>query len=144
MNIFKLSLPNNDVKRARIQDVVLDSTYPNPKINTKADPPHAGTISLNWVDTTGVPYATTKLLYSFAHGYNKMPTVFASYKYDTGLVVRRGTLPFQLGALGMISIDADAKNINLKYYSFDIFDTPIPPFIMQIRFYVMVEHGYED
>lgn len=141
---FKLALPGFDAQSARVWEEVLDNLYPSPKIDTTPVPPHAGIIFLNWADTTAVPNNTTKLLYSFPHGYNHIPTVFASYSYDNGTIRLRGTLAFQNGALGMITIDADEENINLKYYSFDLASTAITPFIMQVRFYVMAEHGYES
>lgn len=108
-----------------------------------ATPPHAGTIFLNWTQTAGVNFDTTQLIYSFPHGLNYVPTVFASYQWTDGTNTQRGTLPFQLGALAIIVIDADPANINLKYFSIDssIPATTITPFTMQIRFYVMVEPG---
>lgn len=144
--VFRVARENEDVLRGRIEKMVLDSRYAVPKIDTKADPPHAGIIFLNWADTTGVNFDTIKLLTSFPHGYNKMPTVFGSYTFDNGSSRQKGTLPFQFGALGMIILDADDVNINLKYYSFDpsIPATAIIPFLMQIKFYVMAEHGLEN
>lgn len=144
MSTFRIALPGNDVHTARIQDLAIDRRYPNPKIYTKANPPHTGIIFLNWASSIGVNFQTTKILHSFKHNYNYIPTVFASYKFDNGSQILRGTLPFQYGALGVITMDADDTNINLKYYSIDgaIPATTIPPFTMQIRFYVMAESGY--
>lgn len=141
--VVRVTLPNKDLKLGKVIDMALDSRYPSPKIDTLATPPHAGIIFLNWVDTTTIPDGTTKLLYSFPHGYNKAPTVFGSCKFDNGTTILKGTLPFQLGALGIILIDSDDKNINLKYYSIDIFSLVIPAFTMQVRFYVMAEHGID-
>lgn len=143
-NIFKVALPNNDVARARVQDLVIDNRYPNPKINVKANPPHTGIIFLAWNDTTAVADQTTKLIHSFPHGYNSVPTVFASHKFDNGSTIRKGTLPFALGVLGIITIDADIKNVNVKFYSTNVFSNPMPAFTMQIRFYVMVETGFSN
>lgn len=144
MSTFRIALPGNDVHTARIQDLAIDRRYPNPKIYTKANPPHTGIIFLNWASSIGINFQTTKILHPFKHNYNYIPTVFASYKFDNGSQVLRGTLPFQYGALGIITMDADDTNINLKYYSTDaaIPATTIPPFTMQIRFYVMAESGY--
>lgn len=143
MSIFKISLPGTDVKNARIQDLVLSSLYPNPKIDTTASPPHAGIIFLNW-QAVGLSQAnnTTKLIYSFSHGYDYIPTAFAAYKFDNGSLVTDGVLPFQYGNLGEITIDTDPTNVNIKYQSIDLASTTvIPPFLMQIRFYVMADRG---
>lgn len=143
--VFRLARLNEDVLRGKVDKMILDSRYPVPKIDTQATPPHAGIIFLNWADTTAIPNDTVKLLTYFPHGYNKMPTVIGNYIFDNGSVRLKGVLPFQNGALGEIIIDSDEKNINLKYYSFDqgIPATAITPFLMQVKFYVTAEHGYE-
>jgi len=141
-DVFKVSLPGKSVDTTKITDLVTSNLYPNPKVDTLASPPHVGTIFLNWTDTVGPADFTTRLIYSFPHNYNTIPTVIASYKYDDGTILR-GVLGFQLGAIGMIVMDADDKNINLKFYSFNFLGNPITPFIMQIRFYVFAEHGFE-
>lgn len=143
-NVFRVSLPNTDVKRRIPQNMAIDSLLPNPKIDTRASPPHAGIIFLDWNTAQVVPYQTTKLLYSFPHPYGYIPTVIASYKYDAGSTKTEGVLPFTLGATGIIIMDADNANINLKYRSNDVPGTTnIGPFLMQIRFYVMAERGNE-
>lgn len=140
---FAISLPGSDVFGAKLTDEVVDSLYPNPKVSTIASPPHAGIIFLNWSSSLIIPERTTKLLYSFPHNYENLPTVLASYKFDAGSGIFYGTLPFQYGALGLILMDTDAVNVNLKYFSLDIASTTIPAFLMQIRFYVMAERGYQ-
>lgn len=140
--VIKVALPGFNTNTG-VGNLVTDSVHPNPKIYTFASPPHAGTIFLAW-STVGLTQAngTTKLIYSFAHHLDYVPTVFASHDFTNGVIERRGTLPFQYGALGMITIDADATNINVKYFSLDLADTtPIPVFNMTIRYYVMVEPG---
>lgn len=144
MNVFRVALPNTDVARGKAVEMVLDNRYPNPKIDTLASPPHIGTIFLNWTNTSGIADGVTELVYSFAHGYNSIPTAFASYKFFNGTSTIKGTLPFQYGALGVLTIDTDDTNVNIKYYSIDgtIPAVTIPAFTMQIRFYVMAEQGY--
>jgi hypothetical protein len=141
--VFRVALPGGDVNRGKVTEMAVDVRYPSPKIDTKPIPNHAGIIYVNWRSTLALAKGTIRLIDSFPHGYNHVPTVFASYKADNGSNVTRGILPFQYGALGIIVVDADAKNINLKYYSFDagIPATNIPPFTMQVRYYVMAEHG---
>lgn len=142
--VFKLALPGNDALKASVSNEVVDSLYPNPKINTKANPPHTGIIRLHWVSSgVTVPYDQTNILYSFPHGYGYVPTVFGNYKFDNGSIIRRGTLPFQYGSLGIIVMDADDTNVYLKYFSYDLSVglTAVPPFEMQVRFYVMAEQG---
>lgn len=141
-NVFRMALPGFDAIRGKVEQMITDSRYASPKIDTQAVPPHAGVIFLNWTDTNIINYGVTRLIYSFPHNYGRIPTVFASYKFDNGTTVLRGTLPFQYGALGMITIDADEKNINVKYWSFDFLGNNIPAYTMQIRFYVMAEAGY--
>lgn len=144
MSIFKIALPGNDVKDASISQEVLDSQFPSPKVNTLAQPPHAGIIHLNWSSSVAVPLGTTKLIYSFPHGYDYIPSCFASYSFDNGSVRNSGVLPFQYGAIGVILLDADIRNINLKYFSADLAGvTVVPPFLMQVRFYVFAERGHE-
>lgn len=143
MKAFRVALPNNDI-RANLDQLAVDSRYPSPKIDTQASPPHVGLIFLNWASSSiALADGTTKLLTFFPHNYNYTPTVFASYKFDNGSNILKGTLPFQNGSLGMILMDADSVNVNLKYYSFDSSfpSTNISPFLMQIRFYVMAEGG---
>lgn len=142
--VFRVAQPGEDVLRGAISKMIVDSRYAFPKIDTQANPPHAGIIFLNWADTSIIPNNTIKVLASFPHDYNKMPTVFGNYNFDNGNVRFKGVLPFQNGALGMIFLDADDTNINLKYYSFDFLGINITPFVMQIKFYVMAEHGLEN
>lgn len=141
--VFRIALPDKNAERGKPDEMAVDSRYSNPKIDTQANPPHAGTIRLTWNDTTPIGNGTTKLLYSFAHQYGYVPTVIASYRFDNGINVLKGTLPFQLGAFGVLTIDADEKNVNLKYYSVDTSGDPTPTFAMQIHYYVMAERGYE-
>lgn len=139
--VFRIALPDKDVHRGKVVEMVLDSRYASPKIDTLASPPHAGLIFLNWTDTTGILGGITKILCSFPHGYNNyVPTVVGLYQSITG---GGNTLPLQIGAIGMLTIDADQTNINLKYFSIDPFNpaTAITPFILIIKFYVMAEHG---
>lgn len=142
--VFKISLPGNAVRDADLKNEAIDSRYASPKISTVATPPHAGIIYLNWQSTTlSYPERTTKVLYSFQHNYATIPTVFASYKFDNGTQHIYGTLPLQIGSLGLIILDTDKTYVNLKYFSLDIANTtPIPPFALKIRFYVMAEAGY--
>lgn len=141
--VFRLALPGFDVHRGKIEQMILDSQYPSPKVDTQAVPTHAGLLFLDWQDITPINYDEVKTIFSFPHRLGRVPIVIASYKFDNGTVVLKGTLPFQLGAFGIITMDADEKNVNLKYYSFDIFGNNMPQFTMQIRFYVMAELGYE-
>lgn len=143
MDIFKIALPGSNVHQANLGEEVLDSRYPSPKISMTASLPHAGIIFLNWA-TTGIiiPKFTVRLLYSFPHGYNHIPTVFQTYTYDNGTRVLHGMFRASLG-LGIMLMDTDDTNVNLKYISGDLGSNPIPPFIMKIRFYVMAERGYE-
>lgn len=144
MDVFKIVLPGSNVHQSRLEDKVIDSLYSNPKINVVARPSHASVISLNWNNPTPVAYNITKILYSFSHNYDYVPTVFASYSFDDGSNLRNAILPFQYGGLGMIVMDADIKNVNLKYLSLDLSSAAaIPTFIMKIRFYVMAERGYQ-
>lgn len=142
MSIFRIALPGFDVHRGKLEQMVLDSAVPSPKIDTTADLSHAGIIHLNWTDTTPIADGTTKTIYSFKHNCSQIPSVFANYTWDGGSGVRKGVLPLQYGALGMILLDADATNINLKYYSFDSSSTAISAFVMEIRYYVMSDLGY--
>lgn len=140
---FRLMLPGADIDRHRPQDAVIDRDLDSLKIDTTADPAHAGIIFLDWKSTTRiVNFDETVLLDSFPHKFGKTPIVVASYKFENGTVLLRGTLPFQLGALGMILMDTDDNNVNLKYYSFDFSGLPVPPFLMQLRYYVMANPGY--
>lgn len=145
MNTVRVSLPDKDLSRGKPDEMAIDNRYANPKIDTQAAPPHAGNIFLNWTSTTGISQGTTKLIYRFEHGYNYVPTAFASCKFDNGANVIRGTLPFLNGSLGVITLDCDQTYVNLKYFSIDSSTTPsaILPFLMQIRFYVFAERGYE-
>lgn len=132
---------DGNVDNPDISNIIIDTAYPNPKIYTKANPPHAGIISVNWQSAISISQGTTRILDYFPHNLGYIPTVFGTFKFDTGLVIREGTLPFQYGGIGMIFIDADLDNINLKYHSTDIGAVVIPSFIMQVRYYVMVEAG---
>lgn len=138
---FSIALPGKDVYRGKVTDMVIDSRYPSPKIDTTAKPPHAGIVFVNWSSSISLASGDSRLIYSFPHNYNNIPTVMASYEFDNGSARLKGTLPFQYGGLGIITIDADNKNINIKYYSTDFAATVIPAFTMKIRFYVMSEQG---
>lgn len=140
-----IMVKQGDARNARLQDIIVSDEYTNPKIYTVPTvPAHAGNIFLNWASTTkSASLDTTLILDSFPHGFKYIPSVFGTFKFDNGTTQREGTLPFQFGSLAIITLDADATNINLKYYSLDagIPATTIPQFNMQIRYYVMVEPG---
>lgn len=141
--VFRLMLPGADVDRHRPDQAVIDRDLDSLKIDTEADPAHAGIIFLDWKDPAKiVPIDNTILLDSFKHDFNQTPIVVASYKFENGTVLLRGTLPFQLGALGLITMDTDEDNVNLKYYSTDFQGFVVPPFLMQLRYYVMANPGY--
>lgn len=142
MSIFRMALPGFDVHRGKPEQMVLDNLTDSPKIDTQAKPPHAGIIFLDWKDTTPIGFDVIKKIHSFPHTYNQIPEVIASYKFDNGSVNIKGTLPFQLGGLGMIVMDANETNVNLKYYSFDSGGNTLPVFTMQVRFYVIAAPGY--
>lgn len=142
MRTFRLVKPGARVRNARITDIIASTNYPAPKIWTKANPAHAGTIFVNWQSSLIIPFGTVKLMDSLPHGLPYVPSVFATFKFDNGSIRREGTLPFQDAALGMITIDADIVNINLKFYSTDISGiTAVPAFTLTARYYVVVEPG---
>lgn len=144
MSEFKIALPGSDIHTSKLKDEVVNSLYPNPKIDATAQPPHAGIIFLNMANTNLiVAYDATYIFYKFPHNYGYVPTCIGNYIFNNGGVDRNGVLPFQYGGLGMVILDADATNINLKFLSFDLGSTPVTPFTMQVRFYVMSEPGYE-
>lgn len=145
MSIFKIALPGSNVRDSKLNEEAIDSLYPSPKVSTLAQPPHAGIIFLNWSSTTiALGQNTTKLLYSFPHGYNYIPTAIGNYRFDNGSTIQTGTLPFQYGGLGLINLETTRTAVNLQYVSFDLAlspFTPIPPFLMRVRFYIMAERG---
>jgi hypothetical protein len=108
----------------------------------KATPPHAGLIDLNWAVIYPSP---TKLLKRFTKYPMAMITsleLLLAFSFDNGSVKVSGTLPFSIGGIGLIIIDADPTYVNLKYFSTDLANTtPIPPFTMLIRFYIFAERG---
>lgn len=144
MSTFKLVLPDKTVDSDNPLDLVVSSAHPSPKIDTRANPPHIGIIDLNW-QTTGLSFAndTIKELYQFEHNLGYVPAVFATYEFDNGTVRRGGTLPLQFGALGMFVLESDRTHVKFRYYSFDLGGTPINPFTMQTRYYVLAQNGKE-
>lgn len=140
MRKLVIAQPGFDADTARVWESVVHSLYPNPKIDTLPNPAHTGIIFVDWRRATGVDGGETILIDSFPHGYNYTPTVFATYLFNDDSA---GTLPFQVGALGMLTIDSDEKNINVKYHSIDFIfpTTPVEAFTMRLRYYVMAEHG---
>lgn len=146
MNIFKIVLPGSKVDNSRVAEDIVNSAYPNPKVDTTASPPHAGIIFLNWA-STGITMAsgTSRLLYSFPHNYNYAPGVFGVCAFDAGSGVKHGPTPFFIGAIGVIVLESDRNNVNLKYFSSDIGGplTAISPFTMRVRYYVFAERGYQ-
>lgn len=145
MSKFKISIPGVSVQDAKPSEETVDSTYPSPKVNTLATPPHAGIIFVDWSSSTQTQaLGTTRVLYKIPHGYNYIPTVFGNYIFDNGTRKIRGMLPFQYGSLGMIILDTDKTNANLKYISLDLANTtPITPFLITVRFYIMAERGHD-
>lgn len=144
MNIFKIALPGFNFRDSKPNEEAVDSLYPSPKVSTIARPPHVGIIFLNW-QTSGIVmnFNTNRILYSFAHGYNYIPTAFSVCQFDNGSVKVNGTLPFAIGAIGGIVVDTDSINVNFRYKSSDLSNaTPIPPFTMRLRFYVFAERGH--
>lgn len=139
---FSLVKEGADVNHPRLTDFIISQDYPNPKIYTQGSPSHAGNIFVNWQSSIFITQGSVRLIDSFAHGFAYVPSAFATFKFDNGSTKREGTLPFQYGAIGMITIDADATNVNIKYLSTDLAGiTIIPAFTMQIRYYLMVERG---
>lgn len=143
MNIFKISLPGFDAKQTKLDEEAVDSIYPSPKVNVLAKPIHAGIFRLTW-QSTGLAFAsgTTRLLSSFPHNYNYIPSVIGVYRYDNGSRVINGIMPLFIGAQGTVVLDADRNNINLKYFSYDISgSSAVLPFLLNVRFYVFAERG---
>jgi hypothetical protein len=142
MGMFKISKPGVDVQDASSSETILDNLRSSPKIDTTAIPPHAGVIELEWT-TSGiiVPYGETRVLYSIPHGYDHLPTAIGLF---TSVTQGAGRLPFEIGAIGVLILDADSVNVNLKYFSSDLVGTTvIPPFSLTIRYYIFAERGHE-
>lgn len=139
LSFFKISLPGFDVHNSRISEEVVDSLYPNPKIDATANPKHAGIVYVNWTSTASITANSTRVIYTFPHGYNYVPSVFGTYHFDNGTNRVNGVMPLQIGAIGMLVLDADATNINLKYFAINT--SVVLAFTAQVRFYVFVERG---
>src|SRR3954471_18535511 len=103
---FSIAQPGSSASDTRVMNKVVDSLYPSPKVNMKASPPHAGLIDLNWSSSISLPNQTTKTLYQIPHGYDYLPGAFAGFSFDNGSVKVSGTLPFSIGGIGLIIIDA--------------------------------------
>lgn len=143
MKRVAVSLPDNSVEDVGLDKKTLDSLYPNPKIDTRVIPPHAGVININWI-STGVLVAdgTDKVLYSFPHGYDYIPTVLACFSLQDASGTLSGILPFAT-AFSVVLIDADATFIRIRLYALQTGGLPLEPFNIQVRFYVMAERGYD-
>lgn len=149
MNSLKIALPNTkDVQDDRVEDLAISSQYPSPKIDTKANPPHAGIIFINWV-SAGILVSrdTPRILYSFPHSYNYAPLAFASYEFTDGTVRSRGVLPFTctvaVGAHAEVTIESDKTNVYIKHVPLFTPAAAQQPFNIKIRFYVFAERGRE-
>lgn len=146
MSLFRIALPNVDAREAGLTELAVSSDTPSPKISVKAQPPHTGIIDVNWQSSNlTFPYLTSKMIYSFPHGYNYVPSVLGVFKFDNGSVKITGVGGLSIGSIGQIVFESDAKNVNLLYLSFDFGGplTPVPPFSLQFRFYVFAERGRE-
>lgn len=153
MNVFKIALPGKDINRASLQEEVLDSTYPSPKINSFANPPHAGIVKIhNTMNSSPLPaFGVTNTLYSFPHGYDYVPTVFGNYiiynKPDTNPNDSfAGQLPevfvnASSELLILLTIEADLNNISINMLGLKVAPSTIAPYIFYIRYYVMAERG---
>lgn len=138
---FILSKAGN-AAQARLKDIIVSSKYSSPKIYTLGNPPHAGNIFINWSSSLAKAYGTTTLIDSFPHGFQYVPSVFATFNFQNSSNQLDGMMPFSYGAIGVITIDTDATNVNVKYFSTDLANTTvIPTFNMVIRYYLMVDPG---
>lgn len=150
MSKIVIGLPDQDAKQASLDQQVINSLYPSPKINAEVFPPHAGLIDLSWSETTEAPLrGSVRTLYSFPHGYNYVPTVLSNFILDflDGSPPFASMLPLLIGIGGdssvLILMDADLININLKVLGLFATTTIPGPFKMKIRFYVFAERGKE-
>lgn len=143
MSLFRLSL--GDAHEGKASQVIVDRRYPNPKVKLNQTPAHIGILKLDIV--SGPTYSSGDIITwgSFPHGYDYMPTVVGLFidglsGFDDG-----GILPYSgIGSLGQIFLDADERNINVKFESFDLFGTPLPARHLRIRYYVFAEEGHVD
>lgn len=142
-NVFILAKPGYSAQDARIDEAVVHSDYSYPKADITRRPEHIGIVDINWA-TSGivVPFLEIRTLFSKPHGYTGIPTVVAAYQIERLTERSAGMMGIQMGALGFLGVDADEKNVNVKYISFDVTSaTAITPFRIFIRYYIFAERG---
>lgn len=145
MRKFRVALPGFNADRARSNELSVSDELPNPKIKLGEDPSHTAILFLDIA--SGPVYANGSITtwYSFKHGYDYIPTVMGVYVGSSSSSDIGGLLPFPVGALGEIFIDADETNINLRFASYDVTSAiPLPEILMRIRYFVMAEFGHSD
>lgn len=146
MAVFKLSLSGKAVQRVQLKDEVLDSNYSTPKISAFASPPHTGIITVHFVSYRFPLRGVTQVVYSFPHGYDHTPSVFANYNIVNVVAARfAGTTPLvtQAGGnnAGLWTVDSDPININLKVLGLSSTPLTSTEATLKFRFYVFAERG---
>lgn len=138
MSNFKLS--TTDIKSTKPSDYSVNRLYPNPKIKLRQNPPHIGIIRLDIITSPVYGSGGIFTWYSFPHGYDYIPSVIGVFISGTS----SGILPVAFGAVGQIFIDADEKNVNIKFEDFGIGAVPLTEAHYRIRYYVFAEEGRQS
>lgn len=143
MSELKLSL--TDIRSTRPSDYILNRKYPNPKVALGRTPPHIGILKVDVISQPIYSSGNIVTWYSFPHSYDYIPTVIGLFFGSQGDFTNGGVLPYgSWGALGEMFMDADERNVNVKFQSFDLSATALGERHFFIRYYVFAEEARPD
>lgn len=142
MSQFKLSL--TDIDSTKPSDYSVNRLYPNPKIALDRTPAHIGILNIDVVSGPSYANGSITTWYSFKHGYDYRPTVVGVFVAGTEGFSDGGILPYSgFGGLGQMFMDADEKNVYVKWESFDASATPLGTQHLRIRYYIFAEEALQ-
>lgn len=141
----ELRLSQTDIRSTKPSDYILNRKYPNPKVALGQTPAHIGILKVDVVSQPVYGFGDIVTWYSFPHPYDYIPAVIGLFFGSQGDFTNGGILPYGTwGALGEVFMDADERNVNVKFQSFDVSAIPLGERHFFIRYYVFAEEGHLD
>lgn len=131
---IKVSLPNVDVLKATLDQCVVHSGYPSPKVDVTKVPKHAGIIRVNF---TSAPPGSWVTLATIAHNYGYKPMVMGTYKINTPFAMS-GLMPYASGT-SQLGFSVDSVSMALRIFNDAGNQIVTSGSILEVNYYIFAE-----
>lgn len=136
-DVIKVALPGYSVSDTNPSHLAIDSSHPSPKINKHSNPIHRGLMTLVLNGT--YPFGTTTL-YTFPHGYNYTPMVWATISDNSS----NNIFGFQPYINGFFEVDVRADPANVYFLGIvsTVDQSSVTPLVtLNISYAVFADNG---